>query len=48
MAKARLDKDPDCKAYRQGRKIRLVVENLLQVTEIDLQRGGGISELTKY
>jgi hypothetical protein len=40
MAKARLDKDPEYKAYSQGRKIRLVVQNLLQVTGIDLQNGG--------
>jgi hypothetical protein len=36
------------KAYRQGRKIRPVVDNLLATTGIDLTNGGGIPELMKY
>jgi hypothetical protein len=49
IAKTRLDKDPDYKAYSQGRKIRPVVQNLLQTTKIDLKNGGdcGIREISR-
>jgi hypothetical protein len=48
IAKARLTDDPDYKAYRQGRKIGPVVEELLRVTGIDLTDGGGIPELRRF
>ena len=41
IAIARLTKDPNYKAYRQGRKIRPVVQHLLQSTGITLDNGGG-------
>jgi len=34
--------------YRQGRKIRPVVEALMQQTGIDLTSGGGITELNHF
>jgi len=42
---ARVDNDANYTAYRKGRKIRPVVEALLQQTGIDLNREGGIPEL---
>jgi hypothetical protein len=48
IAKARLTDDPEYKAYRQGRKIRTVVEELLRATGIDLTDGGGIPELQRF
>ena len=40
IAVARVENDENYKDYRQGRKIRPVVEALLQQTGIDLTRGG--------
>jgi hypothetical protein len=48
IAIAKLTNDPNYKAYRQGRKIRPVVDNLLATTGIDLTNGGGIPELIKF
>ena len=48
IAIARLENDANYKAYRQGRKIRPVVQSLLQETGIDLTRGGGIPELNRF
>jgi hypothetical protein len=48
IAKAKIEKHHNYKAYIQGRKIRLEVQNLLQLTGIDLQHGGGIPELEKF
>jgi len=45
---ARVDNDANYTAYRKGRKIRRVVEALLQQTGIDLTRGGGNSELDGF
>ena len=45
---ARLNKDPYYKAYSQGSKIRPVVRQLLETTGIDLKKGGGIPELTRF
>ena len=45
IAIARLEKDANYKAYSQGRKIRPVVQSLLQETGIDLTRGVRIPEL---
>jgi hypothetical protein len=36
IAIAKLTNDPDYKAFRQGRKIRAPVDNLLATTGIDL------------
>jgi len=44
IAIAKLENDANYKAYRQGRKIRPVVQSLLQETGIELTRGGGIPE----
>jgi len=48
IAIARLKNDPNYKAYRQGNKIRPVVQNLLETTGINLHRGGGIRELERF
>jgi hypothetical protein len=48
IAIANLTNDPIYKAYRQGRKIRPVVDNLLATTGIDLTNGEGIPELIKF
>jgi len=45
---AKVENDPDYKAYRQGRKISHVVQKLLDKTGIDLSGGGGIPELPEY
>jgi len=44
---AKVENDPDYKAYRQGRKIRQVVQTLLETTSIDLSNGAGILELVR-
>jgi hypothetical protein len=48
LAIAKVVNDPDYKAYRQGRKIRPVVQKLLDKTGIDLSGGGGIPELLNF
>jgi hypothetical protein len=48
IAVARLSHDPNYKAYRQGRKIRPMVDRLLELTGIDLTNGGGIPEITLF
>jgi hypothetical protein len=48
IAVARLPKDPDYQAYRHGRKIHRVVDNLLATTVITLENGGGIPELERF
>jgi hypothetical protein len=48
IAIAKLTNDPNYKAYRKGRKIRPIVDNLLATTEINLTNGGGIPELIKF
>jgi hypothetical protein len=40
IAIAKLENDPNYKAYRQGRKIRPVVQTLLDKTVLDLSVGG--------
>jgi len=45
---AKVENDPDYKAYRQGRKIRQVVQTLLETTGIDLSNGAGIPELVRF
>ena len=48
IAIAKLENDPDYKAYRKGRKIRPVVQKLLAETGISLTEGGGIPQLIKF
>jgi hypothetical protein len=48
IAIAKIRNDPDYKAYRRGRKIRPVVDNLLATTGINLDNGGGIPELERF
>ena len=48
IAIARLTKDPNYKAYQQGRKIRPEVQHLLQTTGINLDNGGGVPELQQF
>ena len=47
VAVAKLTNDPDYKAFIQGRKIRPKVDLLLEITGIDLTKGGGIPDLTR-
>jgi hypothetical protein len=48
IAIARLENNPNYKAYRQGRKIQHEVRRLLETTGIDLSRGGGLPELQRF
>jgi len=48
IATGRVDNNENYTAYRKGRKIRPVVQALLQQTGIDLTRGGGIPELNRF
>jgi len=45
---AKVENDPDYKAYQQGRKIRQVVQKLLENTGIDLSNGAGNPELVRF
>ena len=45
IAIVRVDNDANYKSYRKGRKIRPVVQALLQETGIDLTTGGGSQNL---
>jgi len=45
---AKVENDPDYKAYREGRKIRQVVQTLLETTGIDLSNGAGITEFVRF
>ena len=48
IAIAKLENDPDYKAYVQCRKKRPVVQKLLAKTVLNLSEGGGIPELLKF
>jgi len=48
IATARINKDPNYKAYIQARKIGPVVRDLLHLTNINLDIGGGIPELVRF
>jgi hypothetical protein len=48
IAMAKVENDPNYKAYRKGRKIRPVVQELLDKTRLDLSEGGGIPQLIKF
>jgi len=48
IAIAKVDKDPNYKVYIQGRKIRHVVDSLLETTGIDLSNGAGNPELVLF
>jgi len=41
IAIAKVDEDPNYEAYRQGRKIRHVIQTLLETTGFDLSNGAG-------
>jgi len=45
---ARVENDSNYKSYRDGWKIRPVVRNLLETTDIDLTNGAGLQELVKF
>ena len=47
IAIAKVDKNPNYDAFRKGRKIRQVVQTLLESTGIDLSNGAGIPELVR-
>jgi len=48
IAIAKVDKDTNYEAYRQGRNVRHVVQKLLETTGIDLSNGAGITELVRF
>ena len=48
IAITRLNNDPNYKAYRQGRKVLPVVDQLLVTTSIDFKNGAGTPEITKF
>ena len=48
IAIARLNNEPNYKAYSQGRNIRPTVGQLLETTDVDLKNGVGIHELTRF
>jgi hypothetical protein len=48
MAIAKVENDPNYKAYIQGRKIRSVVERLLETAGIHLCSCGEITELERF
>jgi hypothetical protein len=48
IAIARLNNDPNYKAYSQGHKIRPVFRQILKTKGIDLKNGGRIPELTRF
>jgi len=48
IAIAKVDKDPNYDAFRKGRKIRQVVQILLESTGIDLSNGAGIPDLVRF
>ena len=48
IAIAKVENDPNYKAYQQGRKIRPVVQKLLAVTGLDVTESGGIPQLIKF
>jgi hypothetical protein len=48
IAKANTEKDPDCEAYRKGRKTRSVVKKMLAKTSVDLPGCVRIPEIIKF
>jgi hypothetical protein len=48
IAMAKVTNDSNYKAYTQGRKILPKVRELLQVSSVDLSRGGAIPELQAF
>ena len=48
IAIAKITNDPNCKSYRDVWKIGPFVQRLLETTGINLDRGGGIEELTRF
>ena len=43
-----MENDPHYKVYRKDRKIRQVVQTVLETTGIDLSNGAGIHELVRF
>jgi len=48
IAIAKVHKDPNYKAYIQGRKICHVVQTLLETTGVDLSKGARIPKLVRF
>jgi hypothetical protein len=48
IAIAKITNDPNYVTHIQGRKIHPAVQHLLQTTGINLENGGGITELMKF
>ena len=48
IAIAKVDNDPNYKAYIQGRKIRPVVQTLLETIGINLSNGAEIPEIVRF
>jgi hypothetical protein len=50
ITNAGVDNDPNCKAYRDSRKRKILpaVRQLLEETGINLDNGGGIPELARF
>ena len=48
IAVAKLENDPNYKAYTNGWKIKTKVNELLATTKINLSNGGGLQELQKF
>jgi hypothetical protein len=48
VAIAKVENDPNYNAYRKGRKIRPVVQQILETRVIDLSNGGGIPQLEPF
>jgi hypothetical protein len=48
IAIAKGNNDPNYNAYRKGRKMRPIVQELLETTGIDLSKIGGIPELERF
>ena len=48
IAIPKVDNGHNYKVYRQGRKIRPIVQTLLETIRIDLSNGAGIPELVRF
>ena len=48
IALAKAENNPNYDAFRKGRKIRQVVQTLLEITGINLSNGAGIPELVRF
>jgi len=48
IAIAKVENDPECRSYLQGRKIYHVFQTLLKTTKIDRSKGAGITEIGRF